>query len=99
MHLTCFTVPDGLCVPVCFVQINAYETLSSIRPAVTLTPVSTIKLENVCEHRYVSGILLPYVDGVKLMWTNNWAELHHLRTRVRMYQKMAMVWCSISSEA
>jgi len=96
VYLPCFTVVDGLCVPASFVQINAYEALSSVRPAVTLIPVGTIKLENVCEYPYVSGILLPYVDGVNLVWTSKWSEFLPLHTRVRMYKKMATVWCRLS---
>ena len=72
-------------------QITAYEILSWARPAVTLTPVDTIKLENLCGQQYVSGILLPYVDGVKLVWTRSWSDRLPFDTRVRIYEKMAKV--------
>jgi len=72
-------------------QLRAYEKLSSIRPAVTLPPVDTIKLENVCECEYMSGLLLPYVDGVNLTWGDQWPALEPHTARARIFESMAAV--------
>jgi len=73
------------------VQMRAYEKLSWVHPAVTLSPVDTVKLENVCEYQHISGLLLPYIDGLSLVWGYRWPELLDHRTRIRLFEKMAMV--------
>ena len=76
------------------VQMRAYEKLSPIRPKVTLRPVDTVKLEDVedvFEYRYISGLLLPYVDGLSLVWGDKWPELLPHSSRAQVYERMATV--------
>ena len=72
-------------------QIRAYETLSSISPAITLRPIASIKLEDVYEYPYVSVLLLPYVDGMNMTWGHQWPELRLHSMRAQMFEKMAAV--------